>query len=94
MAQLAPAAEGKPDNSAVIAAAFERLLCRAPTAEEAQTCLMFVNQQQILFTNPSKLTAVATGPAATIPPSADAQQRALENLVHVLLNHNDFVTIR
>jgi hypothetical protein len=29
-----------------------------------------------------------------IPPSADPHQRARENLVHVLLNHNDFLTLR
>ena len=29
-----------------------------------------------------------------MPPSADPNQRARENLVHVLINHNDFVTIR
>ena len=31
---------------------------------------------------------------ATVPPSADPVLRARENLVHVLFNHNDFVTIR
>jgi hypothetical protein len=29
-----------------------------------------------------------------MPPSADPAQRARENLVQVLFNHNDFVTIR
>ncbi len=32
--------------------------------------------------------------SAGIKPSADAPCGGRENLVHVLLNHNDFVTIR
>ena len=43
---------------------------------------------------PSKLTPFASGPATAVKPAADPRLRARENLVHVLLNHNDFVTIR
>ena len=32
--------------------------------------------------------------AAAVKPSEDAHLRARENLVHVLLNYNEFVTIR
>ena len=37
---------------------------------------------------------VATGAAGEIKPESDPHLRARENLVHVLLNHTDFVTIR
>jgi hypothetical protein len=42
----------------------------------------------------TSFTAFTSGPAATVAPSADPVQRARENLIHVLFNHNDFVTIR
>jgi hypothetical protein len=44
--------------------------------------------------DPAKLEAFAAGEAPAVGPSADPEQRARESLVHVLLNHNDFVTIR
>jgi hypothetical protein len=40
------------------------------------------------------LTAFPLGPDSVVLPASDAAQRARENLVHVLFNHNDFVTIR
>ena len=43
---------------------------------------------------PVGLAPFSSGPAAAVPPSADPAQRAREDLVHVLFNHNDFVTIR
>ncbi len=42
----------------------------------------------------ARLTAFSSGPEVAIKPSADPALRARENLVHVLLNHNDFLTIR
>jgi uncharacterized protein DUF1553 len=74
--------------------AFVRILCREPTDDELTTCLAFLREQAASLSESTTLTAFSTGPAATIPPAADPQQRARENLVHVLLNHNDFVTIR
>jgi hypothetical protein len=49
--------------------------------------------QAALYAKPEKLTPFPPGPAVT-PPSADPAQRAREDLIHVLLNHNDFVTVR
>jgi hypothetical protein len=40
------------------------------------------------------LTLFDAGPAPAVPAAADPRQRAREGLVHVLFNHNDFVTIR
>jgi hypothetical protein len=74
--------------------AFTRILCREPTADEMQTCLEFLTEQAARLADSKSLTAFSAGPAASVPPSSDPQQRARENLIHVLFNHNDFVTVR
>ena len=75
-------------------AAFLLVLCRAPTDAELQTCLSFLAEQTATLMESKSLSAFSAGPAATVPPSSDSAQRARENLVHVLFNHNDFVTVR
>jgi len=77
-----------------VQSAFMRILCREPTDEEMKTCLSFLAEQTAALAEPKSLTAFSAGPAATAPPSSDPSQRARENLVHVLFNHNDFVTVR
>ena len=74
--------------------AFTRILCRPPTEAELTICREFLESQAAKLADPKSLTAFSSGPAATVSPSSDPVQRARENLVHVLLNHNDFVTIR
>jgi hypothetical protein len=74
--------------------AFVRILCREPTDDELTTCLAFLREQSTALADQKAFTAFSTGPAASVAPSVNPQQRARENLVHVLLNHNDFVTIR
>jgi len=74
--------------------AFVRILCRPPTDEELTTCTAFLEEQATTLIRAKSLTAFATGPAGNVPPASDPEQRARENLVHVLLNHNDFVTVR
>jgi len=81
-------------NAGFIVAAFEQVLSRQPTEAERATCEKFLAEQAHKFADPAKLTAFAAGPAATLKPSTSPHQRARENLVHVLFNHNDFVTIR
>ena len=51
-----------------VRAAFERVLGRAPTAEESAACAEFLRGQ--------------------------GAPRGRENLVHVLYNHHEFVTLR
>ncbi len=77
-----------------LTAAFETVLGRAPTADERTRCEAFLREQAELFKDPKKLTAFPPGPDAVTPPATDPVQRAREDLIHVLLNHNDFVTIR
>ncbi|HEY3392260.1 MAG TPA: DUF1553 domain-containing protein, partial [Lacipirellulaceae bacterium] len=85
--------ESAPDK-VFVDSAFEQILGRAPSAEELRECLAFLNSQADLFRAPEKLTAIASGAKAPMPPSTDAAQQARENLTHVLFNHNDFVTVR
>src|SRR5262245_28053431 len=77
-----------------VKAAFVCTLCRQPTEEERQACAEFLAEQALQLAAANSLTAFSSGPAATVPPSTDPQQRARESLVHVLFNHNDFVTVR
>ncbi len=94
-------AAGSKENAAseFVRLAFLRVLNREPTASEVMECSSFLQQQSSRFESAEPLTAFpgSTTAAATdsiVKPSADAAQRARENLIHVLLNHNDFVTVR
>jgi hypothetical protein len=74
-----------------IAAVFEQVLCRSPSAAEKAASAAFLARQMKLFRD--------SGLKGTIPspndgPATEPAMRARENLVHALLNHNDFVTIR
>jgi hypothetical protein len=91
--RLSTSADGRTADG-FITAAFEQVLGRAPTGEERARCERFLCEQTALLQEPAKLTAFPLGPESVVPPAADAAQRARENLVHVLFNHNDFVTIR
>jgi Protein of unknown function (DUF1553)/Protein of unknown function (DUF1549)/Planctomycete cytochrome C len=77
-----------------VASAFVRILSREPTEAELTTCLDFLKEQAAKLADPKSLTAFSAGPTASVPPATEPVQRARENLVHVLLNHNDFVTVR
>jgi hypothetical protein len=77
-----------------VAHAFVRILCREPSGEELQACLEFLTEQSKRLADSASLSSFTAGAAASVPPSSDPAQRARENLVHVLLNHNDFVTVR
>ncbi len=80
--------------TAFIGPAFERVLCRAPTDAERAECLEFLEHQPARLADVQGLVAFTSGGENSVKPSADPHQRARENLVHVLLNHNDFLTIR
>ncbi len=81
------------DSAGFVAAAFEQVLTRGPTELERIECLGFLGER-----------AEWTGASVAAPktqvdpegktPAADPAQRRRESLVHVLLNHHDFVTIR
>ena len=77
-----------------VGAAFEAVLNRPPTATERDDASTFLVRQAKLLAEPAKLKPFETGVATPLKPSADPAQRARENLVHVLFNLNEFVTIR
>ena len=77
-----------------VGVAFRQVLARPPAEEELTACLQFLTEQAKTLADTSKLTTFLGGQAPSVEPAADPDQRALENLVHVLMNHNDFVTVR
>lgn len=71
----------KEKTDAFIGSAFERVLGRAATTPERSACA-------------AALKEFAAVSADKGMPPATVHQRARENLIRVLLNHNDFITIR
>ena len=81
-------------GSAFVDAAFERMLCRQPSDAERSTCVAFLDEQTRRLSDLSTLAAFTSGDENSVKPAASAAERARENLIHVLFNHNDFVTVR
>ena len=80
-----------PDLAAFVTTAYERVLSRPPTREELLECTGFVQEQaQRLGKGPQP----TTGADDVAVPAASPDLRARENLVHVLMNHHEFVTVR
>ncbi len=77
-----------------IASAFERVLGRPPSVEERAACVDYLSGQAGAIGSPGGIRPFEAGPACEVAPATDPRQRAREGLVHVLLNHNDFLTIR
>jgi Protein of unknown function (DUF1553)/Protein of unknown function (DUF1549)/Planctomycete cytochrome C len=82
------------EPGAFVIAAFEQVLGRACTAAEQARCEQFLRDQAEVLKHPAQLHAFPIGPDPPTLPSTNPAQRARENLVLVLYNHNDFVTIR
>jgi hypothetical protein len=87
------AAEQTPDD-AFVTEAFTRVLGRGPDDEESAACAGYLTEEACRQAGGQGGDAFAEGPEQTVAPAADARQRARENLVHVLFNHHEFVTIR
>ena len=81
-------------DSQFVARAFDAVLNRPPTAAERTESLKFLREQEELFQDTKKLTPIQTGATGDVKPESDPHLRAREDLVHVLVNHTDFVTIR
>ena len=62
--------------------AFETLMARLPTSEEHAECLLFCQQLNDLLKSDSSQAEV------------DVTGRVRVRLIHSLLNHNDFVSVR
>jgi hypothetical protein len=80
------------DAANFVRAAFEAVLARPATADEVRECVAFL-QQQAERNAQQKAPATPTD-ADGKQPASDPALRARESLVQVLLNHNDFVTVR
>ena len=74
--------------------AFATVLARSPDEKELHTCKEFLTTQTTALRKMVGKPAMNGTASATVPPSDDLSVRAKENLVHVLINHNDFVTVR
>ena len=81
-------------ESHFVRSAFLQILSRQPAEEELAACRQFITDQSKTLADTSKLTTFNGGGTPEIKPAADPTDRARENLVHVLMNHNDFVTVR
>jgi len=82
------------EDAAFVQEAFWRVLNREGTEKEEQVCLEFLSEQTRFFgENKSKVKGTSTlsdlARGSNVP-----SLRARENLVHLLLNHHDFVTLR
>jgi hypothetical protein len=90
-------AEISADPAAFVRAAFVRVLGRPPEAEDLADCLAFLQQQTDRHAGqPLSSSPRGSGPAGAPDqsPAADPALRAKENLIHVLMNHHEFVTVR
>lgn len=79
-----------------IRSAFLQVLARPATPKEITPCTEFLSDQEQRLrklTAGAKLTANAAEKDMTRP-AEDKALRARENLIHVLMNHSDFVTVR
>jgi len=70
------------------------VLGRGPGREEQAACTAFVSRNARLLADTRSLKSFPAGAGSVVAASSDPFARALENLVHILLSHNDFVTIR
>jgi hypothetical protein len=85
--------QNKDPDAAFVRLAFEQILSREPSRDEATECADFLKSQTAMLHDKTQLTALAGGGKATVAAAADPVRRARENLALVLFNHNDFVTI-
>ena len=77
-----------------ITAAFETILNRMPTETEVAVCQTFLERNVTTAGAANLVLFPAGGESSQRAAATVAYLRARENLVHVLLSHNDFVTIR
>jgi hypothetical protein len=82
------------DPAGFTTAAFERVLSRTPTRDELVECVAFLHQrEEKLGSSKASLSETSSDPQGK-KPSAIPALHARENLVHVLMNHHDFLMIR
>jgi len=80
-----------PPAATFVAKAFEAVLGRPPRAEELDLSEKFLDREEERFRDPENPAWQQGKPASE---TQSPTLRAREDLVHALLNHNDFVTVR
>ncbi len=85
---------GRERPAGFVKAAFEHVLGRPATKKELARSKSFLQSQSGRLQDLGKLTAFEGGETSDVPPATEPWLRARENLIHVLFNHNEFVTIR
>ena len=91
---ISAAIGGESEDTRFINTAFMGILSRPPKPEETAACRVFLQAQAALLAEPTRLTAATVGDVSDQPPSREPRARAKENLILVLFNHNDFISIR
>ena len=79
-----------PPAAAFVTRAFEMVLDRPPSAQELRLSQQFLEREEQRFRDPDKPAGEGGKARETTSPIL----RARLDLVHALLNHNDFVTVR
>ncbi len=74
--------------------AFETLLGRSPTETELASSLTFLVEASAAGATSDGAASEAQDKSSVQPPAADPLERAKENFIMALFNHNDFVTVR
>jgi hypothetical protein len=87
-------AEETSDASAFIHKAFEAVLSRSCTSAEEKVCRDYVEEQTRFFVSHKDKVRGTTNAGDYTKGSTAPVLRARENLVHLLFNHHDFVTMR
>lgn len=82
------------EPQAFINQSFLTLLNRQPSHGETSACQQFLQSQAELLSKQNDLTKVEGNVKTKVEPAADPTLRACENLIHVLMNHNDFTSVR
>lgn len=83
-----------PAEGDFIRSAFETVLDNPPTTDELRDSKKFLAAQTALFKQPAGTTPLSNVTFTRVAASLDPALRARENLVHVLLNYNEFITVR
>ena len=81
------------DSAGFVSAAFEHVLARRPSETERVECLGFL-AQGATWSSPGSTQGTRAKDPECKAAANDPALRRRESLVHVLLNHHEFVTIR
>jgi mono/diheme cytochrome c family protein len=77
-----------------IRAAFDTILGAPPTVLEQAESRKFLASQSALLAQPVGLTRFSEVVDTRVAPATNAKTRAREDLIHALLNHNEFIMVR